>query len=91
MFTDVWLDEVDPDDKYNLFPEGKNANIINFLDFAIFANSWDGNMPDLKMFTDVWLEEVDRNHEYNLFQGDKGIINFLDFTIFADNWMETSE
>ena len=91
MFTDVWLDEVDPNDKYNLFQDKLDPNgIINFLDFAIFADSWDGNMPDLKMFTDVWLEEVDLNHEYNLFQYDKSIINFLDFAIFADNWLKTS-
>jgi len=91
MFTDVWLDAVDPNDKYNLFQDELDPNgIINFLDFAIYADSWDGNMPDLKMFTDVWLEEVGRNHEYNLFQYDKGIINFLDFAIFADNWLKTS-
>ncbi|GAI17078.1 unnamed protein product, partial [marine sediment metagenome] len=86
MFTDVWLDVVDANDKYNLFQGG----IIDFRDFAIYANSWDGNMPDLKMFMDVWLEEVDLNHEYNLFQYDKDIINFLDFAIFADNWLKAS-
>ena len=87
MFTDVWLDEVDPNDKYNLFQGG----IINFCDFAIYANSWDGNMPDLKMFTDVWLAEVDPNNKYNLFDVESiGFINFLDFAIFADNWLKTS-
>ena len=90
MFTDVWLDEVDSDDKYNLFQGG----IIDFRDFAIFANSWDGNMPDLKMFTDVWLDEVDANNIYNLFHdndvGPRGVVNFFDFAIFADNWLKSS-
>ena len=41
MFTDVWLDEVDPDNKYNLFPDESEPNdIINFLDFTIFADNW---------------------------------------------------
>ena len=94
MLTEVWLDEVDPHVKYNLFRGDDAYGVINFFDFAVFANSWDGDMPDLKMLTEVWLDEVAKNHEYNLFKGDDvdawGVINFLDFAIFADNWMRNS-
>ena len=38
MFTDVWLEEVDRNHEYNLFQYDKG--IINFLDFAIFADDW---------------------------------------------------
>jgi hypothetical protein len=96
MLAENWLDEIDPYSKYNLFHIGEMDpyGTINFLDFAIFADSWDGNMLDLKMFTEVWLQKVDLNHEYNLFHGDdvypKGVIDFLDFTIFAENWLRSS-
>jgi len=68
--------------------------IINFCDFAVFSNSWDGNMHDLKMLVDLWLNRVDTDNEYNLYHGDdvhpRRIINFLDFAIFADSWLRSS-
>ena len=100
MLAEVWLSEIDPrgdpNGKYNLYrgDEAAPYGVINFLDFAVFADSWDGNIPDLKMFTEVWLDEVDPDNEYNLFRDDdvypNGIINFLDFAIFAENWMDSS-
>jgi len=96
LLTLKWLDEVDPNDRYNLYghEETEPYGIIDFLDFAVYADSWDGNMPDLKMFVDVWLDEVDVNNIYNLFQdndvGPRGVVNFFDFAIFADDWLKTS-
>ena len=36
-FTELWLDEVDPNNEYNLF---KSHGIVNFLDFAALADNW---------------------------------------------------
>ena len=89
----TWLEKVDPNDECNLSGADDVGpyGIINFLDFAIYADSWDGNMPDLKTFVDVWLDEIEVNNKYNLFRDDDvdayGIVNFLDFAVFADNWM----
>jgi hypothetical protein len=45
LLTDVWLDEVEPNDKYNLFHDDDSGGhgTINFLDFAIFADTWLGS------------------------------------------------
>lgn len=97
ILVDVWLDKVEPVYKCNLFrgDDIEPYGIINFLDFALFAGGWDGNMPDLRMFAEVWLDEVEPDNEYNLFHGDddvehNGVINFLDFAIFAGNWLRSS-
>lgn len=91
MLAEVWLDEVDPHSKYNLSRNDDTGlyGIINFLDFAVYADTWDGNTVDLKMFTELWLDEVDPNNEYNLFKS-HGIVNFLDFAVLADNWLKSS-
>ncbi len=96
-FAEVWLDEVEPGHKYNLYrgdDEIFTYGTINFADFAIFAQGWDGNMVDLKAFVEVWLDEVEPGHQYNLYQGDDiypvGVVNFLDFGVFAGNWMSSS-
>ena len=96
LLTLKWLDDVDPNDRYNLYghEETEPYGIIDFLDFAVYADSWDGNIPDLKMFVDIWLDEVDVNNIYNLFHGNDvgpmGVVNFFDFAIFADDWLKTS-
>lgn len=45
MFTERWLDEVDPNDQYNLFAGDNVApgGIINFFEFAILADTWMGS------------------------------------------------
>jgi hypothetical protein len=42
LTADVWLNEVDPNDTINLFKDDDLADfgIINFYDFAIFADYW---------------------------------------------------
>lgn len=96
MFAGVWLDKIDPNDKYNLFQgdDTEPNGIINFFDFAVYADDWDYNTVDLEMFTDVWLCEVETTNEYNLFRKDEeepnGIVNFLDFAVLAENWMDDS-
>jgi len=96
MLAEKWLNEIVPNDKYNLSKRDdlEAYGVINLFDFAVFADSWDCNMADLKAFTDVWLNEVCPNHQYNLFRDDDvdscGIINFFDFSVFADNWLSSS-
>jgi hypothetical protein len=100
MLANVWLHEVvseeDPNNRYNLYrndevwPHGS----INFLDYAVFSNTLDVNMPELKVFVEGWLDEVDIDNEYNLYHGDdvhpRLIINFPDFAIFANRWLQSS-
>ncbi len=100
MLANVWLNEVvsedDPNNRYNLYrnDEIKPYGNINFFDYAVFSNTLDVNIPDLKMFVEGWLSEVDIDNEYNLYHGDdvhpRLIINFLDFAVFADRWLESS-
>lgn len=79
LVSDVWLGEVEPDDRRNLFKGDDFEGVINFIDFAVFANNWDGNMAELGEFAEKWLD-VEPN----------GIINFFDYAIFADNWLDSS-
>lgn len=100
MLASVWLDDIvpedDPNGRYNLYrnDEIEPYGFINFFDFAVFAGSWDGNMPDLKVLVEQWLDRVGPDNEYNLYHGDdvhpRGIINFSDFAFFADSWLHSS-
>lgn len=100
MLASVWLDDIvpgnDPNGRYNLYrnDEIESYGSINFFDFTVFADGWDGNMPDLKMLVEQWLDKVEPDDGHNLYHGDdvhrRGIINFLDFAIFADSWLASS-
>jgi hypothetical protein len=86
MLADVWLAEVQSNDKWNLF-RGEPDGFINFYDFAVYAGTYTGDMDDLAGLTDIWLEKVEPDNEYNLYTGDDlGIINFFDFIVFAEEW-----
>jgi hypothetical protein len=100
ILANVWLNDVvsedDPNNRYNLYrnDEIQPYGSINFFDYAVFSNTLDINIPDLKMFVEGWLGEVEIDNEYNLYHVDdvhpRLIINFLDFAIFADKWMQSS-
>lgn len=100
MMANVWLNELvsedDPNNRYNLYrgDEIQPYGSINFFDYAVFADTSDINIPDLKMFVEGWLQEVDIDNEYNLYHGDdvlpRLIINFLDLAVFADRWLQSS-
>ena len=96
LAADVWLDEVDQFDRRNL-SKGDDLpgyGTMDFFDFAVYAQSWQGDAADLKMFADKWLDEVDLDDSYNLFKNNDvepaGIVNFFDFSMFADDWLSTS-
>ena len=90
-----WLNETDPCnpnhicDLYNF-----DYGVINFLDFAVYAENWDCNTAELGNFAAGWLQEVDANNPYNLFHGDdvepNGIIDFADLAVFSENWLKHS-
>jgi hypothetical protein len=96
LIAELWLDTVKPNDKYNLFhgDDFAGSGTISFLDFAVFADRWDGNVFDLGVFADKWLQTVDANDPDNLFHLDdvapNGVINFSDLAVFADKWLCSS-
>jgi hypothetical protein len=100
MLAGVWLDEMDsendPNGRYNLYrdDEAEPRGFVNFFDYTVFADDWDGNVPDLKMLVEHWLTDIEPDNEYNLYHGDdihpRLIINFYDFAVFADRWLASS-
>ena len=42
MLSDMWLKFVEAENKYNLYPDDDldPLGVIDFRDFAVFANSW---------------------------------------------------
>jgi len=95
LLTELWLDEVEPNDKCNLFGgDDLPGGFINFSDFAFFADSWDGDISRLETFTGKWLQVVPNDDPDNLFHDDdvkpNGVINFFDLAVFANTWLESS-
>jgi hypothetical protein len=88
-----WLNETDPcNPNYICDLYHSDHGVINFRDFAVYAEDWDCDMVELVNFADVWLQEVDADSPYNLYHGDDvepiGIIDFSDLGIFGENWLE---
>jgi len=88
-----WLNETDPcNPNYICDLSKSDYGVINFRDFAVYAEGWDCNTAELGMMADVWLEEVKANDQSNLYHGDDvepiGIIDFEDLAIFGENWLE---
>jgi hypothetical protein len=71
IFSNQWLD----------------SGIINFLDFASFANSWQGDMNELLDFSFQWLQRKSNSADIAPAPGGDCIINFKDFALFAENWV----
>jgi hypothetical protein len=65
--------------------DSNRDGIINFLDFAVFAKHWQGDMNQLFEFSSQWLG-LPKNPLADL-NGD-GIVNLQDFAIFAQHWLE---
>jgi hypothetical protein len=81
VFADQWLLK-------KLSFDTNNDGIVNFLDFAIFANNWHGDMNELAQFASQWLQRSATNADIAPAPGGDGIVNFIDFALFADNWLE---
>ena len=84
VFVDQWLlEELSKD----IAPDGGDG-IVNFLDWAVFANGWQGDINELADFASQWLKSSTYSADFDIApapDGD-GIINFIDFAIFANNW-----
>ena len=79
LFVAQWL-QVSPAEKYDLFED--DDNIVDFLDFSVFADAWMGNT-----YWANWQE--DNCYEIGVLAMDlnyDGIVNFVDFAIFAADW-----
>ena len=93
ILTDLWLAEIGREDDanaiYNWYRDDESGpyGVINFRDYAVFAGSWDGNLPDLGILVGLWLAEADLDDEWDLYRGDDAdIINFRDYAVFASSW-----
>ena len=92
-----WLNETDPCNPNYICDlyhgdESEPYGVINFRDFAVYAEDWDCNTAELGNFAKVWLQDVDANNPYNLYHGDDvepiGIIDLADLAIFGENWLK---
>jgi hypothetical protein len=96
IIAQLWLEEVKPDEKCNLFhgDDFAGSGAIDFRDFAVFADRWAGGIDDIRAFAEKWLDIVGINDQYNLFHLDdvepEGVINFFDLATFADTWLGSS-
>jgi len=59
VFTDQWLLEKL---SFNINSDG----IVNFLDFTVFANNWQGDMNQLSQFASQWLQRSAYNADIAL-------------------------
>jgi hypothetical protein len=79
IFCQQWLLEKLPAD---IVSDG----IVNFLDWSVFANSWQHNMNDLADFSSQWLKSSAYCADIDPL-GDN-VVNFIDFALFANNWLK---
>jgi hypothetical protein len=81
IFMDQWLLK-------KLSFDSNNDGIVNFRDFAVFANNWQGDMNQLAQFASQWLQRSATNADIAPVPTGDGIVNFLDFALFAENWLK---
>ena len=79
MLVEQWL-VVGPDEKYDLFEDG----IINFDDYALFADYWMANSDSVN-----WRDDNCYQAELPVTDlDDDGIVNCVDYAVLMDDWME---
>jgi hypothetical protein len=66
---------------------GTGDGTINFIDWAVIANGWQGDMNELADFTSQWLRLSAYCADIAPAGGD-GVVDTLDFVAFAENWLE---
>jgi len=73
-------------------PQGGD-NIVNFLDWAVFANSYKGveDMDDLADFIQQWLGLNAYCADIAPAAGGDGVVDMRDFAVLAENWLERLE
>jgi hypothetical protein len=80
IFMDQWLLEKLT---WDTSPNGGDG-IVNFIDWATFADEWQGDMNELANFASQWL----KLSPYCADIGGDGVVNFVDFAVFAEHWLE---
>lgn len=86
IFVQEWLD-------FQLSMDKSGDGVVNFEDWAVFANNWDGNMSQLYDFISQWLKTGKNDLLADIApqpNGD-GTVNVLDFAVFAEYWLEGVE
>jgi hypothetical protein len=83
VFVDQWLLE---ELSYDIAPAGGDG-IVNFLDWAVFANDWQGDTVQLSEFISQWLKPSVYNADIAPAGDGDGVVNMLDFAVFAENWL----
>jgi hypothetical protein len=71
---------------YDISPDDGDG-IVDFFDFAEFANSWQGDNNQLSGFTSQWLARGQYNADIAPESGD-GIVDYQDLATFAKNWLK---
>jgi hypothetical protein len=61
--------------------------IVNFLDFAKFAENWQGDYNQLYEFANQWLRKGMYNADMASIPSSDGIVDIKDLAIFAGNWL----
>jgi len=84
IFIDQWLLEKLTQDTS---PDGGDG-IVNFIDWATFADEWQGDMNDIADFASQWLKPGVYCADIAPAPGGDGVVNFVDFAMFAENWLQ---
>lgn len=83
LIANQWLLE---ELSYDVATNGHDG-IVNFLDWAHFAKSWQGDFNNVKNFSSQWLDNGAYNADIAPQPSGDGIVNFLDFALFAEKWL----
>ena len=84
IFMDQWLLEKLTQDTS---PNGGDG-IVNFIDWATFADKWQGDMNDIADFASQWLKLSAYCADIAPAPDGDGVVNFVDFAMFAEHWLE---
>jgi hypothetical protein len=84
IFMDQWLLEKLT---WDTSPNGGDR-IVNFIDWATFADKWQGDMNELADFASQWLKPGAYCADIAPAPSGDGIVNFVDFAVFAENWLQ---
>ncbi|MCX5635236.1 MAG: hypothetical protein NTW55_05295 [Planctomycetota bacterium] len=84
IFVDQWLlEKLAQDTSLN-----GGDGIVNFIDWATFADKWQGDMMELADFASQWLKLSAYCADIAPAPGGDGVVNFVDFAMFAENWLQ---
>ena len=67
---------------------GNSDGIVNFMDWAMFADSWGGDMEQLSGFISQWLESGAYCGDIAPAPNGDGVVDIHDLAMLADNWLK---